>query len=155
MMQGPFRAEELNEVIEQSGIRILRDAHVQITEDLVLVGREDRGAARGEQTRASVAELLAGVDAEDFILMLDHQPNEYAENAAAGTDLLLSGHTHGGQMFPLDILQEIVPFNDGVYGQYALGADQNAIITSGFGTWEIPLKTAAPAEYVIVNILPH
>jgi predicted MPP superfamily phosphohydrolase len=155
MMQGPFSAEELNAAIEESGITILQDECVQITDDLVLVGREDRSKGRGDTPRASIEALLADVERTDFILTLDHQPNEYAENTAAGTDLLLSGHTHGGQLFPLDILQEIVPFNDAVYGEYALGKDGIAIVTSGFGTWEIPIKTAAPAEYVIIDILPE
>lgn len=155
MMQGPFTTEELNAAIEENGITILCDMRVPITDELVLVGREDRSAARGDQRRASVSELLAGVDSADFILMLDHQPSEYAQNAAAGTDLLLSGHTHGGQIFPLDILQELVPFNDAVYGAYALGENGAAIVTSGFGTWAIPVKTAAPAEYVTIDILPR
>jgi predicted MPP superfamily phosphohydrolase len=155
MMQGPFSAEELNAAIEESGITILQDECVQITDDLVLVGREDRSKGRGDTPRASIEALLADVERTDFILTLDHQPNEYAENTAAGTDLLLSGHTHGGQLFPLDILQELVPFNDAVYGEYALGEDGTAIVTSGFGTWEIPIKTAAPAEYVIIDILPE
>ena len=154
MMEGMFDTEELNAAIKGSGITILQDAHVQITDELVLVGREDRSKDSDEAPRASVSELLASVDATDFILMLDHQPNEYAQNAAAGTDLLLSGHTHGGQIFPIDVLQELVPFNDAVYGEYALGEGGTAIVTAGFGTWEIPVKTAAPAEYVIIDILP-
>ena len=150
----PFSVDDLMAAIGAAGITVLQDTVMQITPDLVLVGREDRSGARGDTPRAAIAELLEGVDPADFILTLDHQPNEYAENAAAGTDLLLSGHTHGGQLFPLNILQEIVPFNDGVYGQYALGEDQLAIVTSGFGTWEIPVKTVGPAEYVIIDILP-
>ncbi len=150
-----FTGAELVAAIEESGITILCDERVQITDDLVLVGREDRSRARGDTPRASVSALLDGVDFADFILTLDHQPNEYAENAAAGTDLLLSGHTHGGQIFPIDILQELGPFNDAVYGQYKLGADTQAIVTAGLGTWEIPVKTAAPAEYVIIDILPE
>lgn len=154
MMQGPFSAEELTAAIEGAGITVLRDARVQIAEDLVLVGREDRSAARGDQTRESIAALLASADPADFLLVMDHQPNEYAENAAAGVDLLVSGHTHGGQIFPINILQELVPFNDAVYGEYALGERGTAIVTAGFGTWEIAVKTAAPAEYVVIDILP-
>ncbi|MBE6629613.1 MAG: hypothetical protein E7624_02035 [Ruminococcaceae bacterium] len=149
-----FTEAELVAAIEQNGITVLQDEVVQITEDLVLVGREDRSAARGEKGRASIAELLSAVELSDFVLTLDHQPNQYAENGAAGTDLLLSGHTHGGQIFPLDILQEIVPFNDAVYGLYDIDDDSKAIVTSGFAGWAFPIKTAAPAEYVIIDILP-
>jgi len=54
----------------------------------------------------------------------------------------------------LDILQEIVPFNDAVYGLYDIDDDSKAIVTSGFAGWAFPIKTAAPAEYVIIDILP-
>ena len=150
-----FTEAELVAAIEQNGITILQDEIVQITEDLVLVGREDRSAERGEKGRASIGELLSAVELSDFVLTLDHQPNQYAENGAAGTDLLLSGHTHGGQLFPIDILQEIVPFNDAVYGLYDIDDDSKAIVTSGFAGWAFPIKTAAPAEYVIIDILPN
>jgi predicted MPP superfamily phosphohydrolase len=96
---------------------------------------------------------LEKVKKEDFILTLDHQPNEYKENGQLGTDLLLSGHTHAGQLFPINYLQELIPFNDGVYGMYDIGEKGKAIITSGFGTWSYPSKTAGPAEYVIIDIV--
>ena len=87
-------------------------------------------------------------------MVLDQQPNQYAENVAAGTDLVLSGHTHGGQIFPLDLVMEIIPFNDGIYGYYELSEQTGAIVTSGFAGWEFPIKTAAPAEYVVIDLLP-
>lgn len=155
MIGSAFTEAELVAAIEQSGITILQDEAAQITEDFVLVGREDRSAERSEGGRASIAELLSTVDHADFVLTLDHQPNQYAENGAAGTDLLLSGHTHGGQIFPIDILQELIPFNDAVYGYYEIDTDSAAIVTSGFAGWAFPIKTAAPAEYVIIDILPN
>lgn len=140
--------------MQENGIVILDDEVVQITEDFVLVGREDRSADRfGYGKRASLNELFARVDTDDFVLTLDHQPNEYAENGKIGTDLLLSGHTHGGQLFPLNLLMMIVPFNDGVYGRYEIDADTTAIVTSGFAGWNYSVKTAAPAEYVIIDVV--
>ena len=140
--------------MRENGIIILDDEVVQITEDFVLVGREDRSADRfGYGDRASLTELFASVDTDDFVLTLDHQPNEYAENGKIGTDLLLSGHTHGGQLFPINWIQEIIPFNDGVYGLYEIDADTTAIVTSGFAGWNYPIKTAAPAEYVIIDVV--
>ncbi|MBQ7355323.1 MAG: metallophosphoesterase [Clostridia bacterium] len=140
--------------MKENGIIVLQDDVVQITDDFVLVGREDRSADRfGYGKRASLTELFDKVDTTDFVLTLDHQPNEYAENGKIGTDLLLSGHTHGGQLFPLNLLMKIIPFNDGVYGRYEIDADTTAIITSGFAGWNYPVKTAAPAEYVIIDVV--
>ncbi len=149
-----YTVDDLLHAITENGITVLDDEVVQITDDLVLVGREDRSSDRfGNGGRASLEKLFAAVDTDDFVLTLDHQPNEYAENGKIGTDLLLSGHTHGGQLFPIDIIQELIPFNDGVYGLYAIDSDTKAIVTSGFATWNYPMKTAAPSEYVVIDVV--
>lgn len=148
VVKSPFTEEQLNEAITASGITILQDETLSLTEDFWLVGREDR-SHRG---RKPLEALLESAERDDFVLVLDHQPNDYAANAALGVDLVLSGHTHGGQLFPINYLQEWIPFNDGVYGRYQIGKDSVAIVTAGFGTWNYKTKTAAPAEYVIIDI---
>ena len=148
MMESDFTDDNLNRIIRENGIRILQDDVIEIGDDLTLIGREDKS----RNNRLSVAELLESADREDFLLVADHQPNQYKENGEAGTDLLLSGHTHGGQLFPVNLLMEIVPFNDGVYGEYTIGEDSKAIVTSGFAAWSYPFKTAAPSEYMIIDI---
>lgn len=151
-LQSDYTEQELIDAITAGGITILQDSTAQIGEDMVLIGREDRSRERTGAGRASIEELLAGVDPDAFLLTLDHQPNQYAENGRAGTDLLLSGHTHGGQLFPLNYVQKIIKFNDGVYGHYRIDEDTQAIVTSGFAGWAYPVKTAAPSEYVIIDI---
>ena len=149
MMDNAFTENEMIEAISTSGITILQDEVISLTDDLVLVGREDRS----RKNRESLSELFEKVDPDSFVMVLDHQPNDYKENGRLGTDLLLSGHTHAGQLFPINYLQELVPFNDGVYGMYDIGESGKAIITSGFGTWSYPSKTAGPAEYVMIDIV--
>lgn len=151
LMKSSFTEEELEEVILSNGITILKDQVLSVTDELTIVGREDRSV----KDRMPLEKLLENVDLNDYILTLDHQPNGYSQNGKLGTNLLLSGHTHAGQMFPINYLQEVIPFNDGVYGRYDIDSDTVAIITSGFGTWSYPSKTAGPAEYVIVDIKPN
>lgn len=146
-----FTNEELRDAIERNGIIILNDEVFSVTEDFVLVGRNDNSA----RARKSIAELIEMVDKNDFILTLDHQPVEYAENGNAGTDLLLSGHTHGGQIWPLNYINTLISPNDAVYGHVQIDSDTQAIVTSGFAGWSYPIKTAAPAEYVIIDIIPE
>ena len=152
-MQGEYTADFLYETIVKNNIAVLQDDTFVINDELTLVGRDDKGFS-AQSNRKSIFTLLSDVDRSNFILTLDHQPCEYAENGKAGTDLILSGHTHAGQLWPLNWLQELVPFNDGVYGYYDIDQDTAAIITSGVAGWGFEVKTAAPAEYVIVDILP-
>ncbi|MHB8906971.1 MAG: metallophosphoesterase, partial [Melioribacteraceae bacterium] len=89
------------------GITELRDTSVKIDDSFSVVGREDRSVKQfsGRQ-RKSLSELLTGIDKSFPIIMMDHQPfglNEASEN---GIDLQLSGHTHNGQLWPINYIIE-------------------------------------------------
>ena len=83
--------------------------------------------------------------------MIDHQPNAYDEEADSGADLVLSGHTHGGHIFPGAYLGEWFGMNDRSYG---IEKRQNTqfVVTSGISGWGIPFKTGTFSEYVMINI---
>ncbi|MBQ3084714.1 MAG: metallophosphoesterase [Clostridia bacterium] len=152
LIRSEYTAEDLVQAIESNGITILKDETLNINDDLVLVGRDDRGFSLKKEGRAEIADLIKTVDQSRFVLTLDHQPKEYAQNGEAGTDLLLSGHTHGGQIFPVNWISALIRSDDAVYGHTQIDADTQAIVTSGLAGWGFPLKNAAPAEYVIVDI---
>ena len=148
-----FTEKELVQTIESSGITLLSDETFSINDEFTVVGRED-AAYEGESVRAPIAELVKDVDTTDFILMLDHQPRQYKENGEAGVDLLLSGHTHGGQIFPANLMFDLFGINEAVYGYTKINETTQAFVTSGFAGWGFPVKTCAPAEYVLIDILP-
>ena len=150
-LESAFTDADLRAHMEAAGITVLRDEVLPLTADLTLIGREDRS----REGRAALSDLLSEADAATFLLTLDHQPCEYEENAALGTDLLLSGHTHGGQIWPANLLDKLVHFNDANYGLTALDEDSVAIVTSGVAGWGWPIKTSAPSEYVLIEILPR
>ena len=147
---GQYTEKELLAVVEECGITVLRDSLYTVNGELTLAAREDQHAS----DRLSINALLSDADREDFLLTIDHQPTDYAQNGIAGTDLLLSGHTHGGQFFPLNLFMELFGINDAVYGVTEIDADTTAIVSSGFACWGYPFKTAAPAEYLVIDILP-
>lgn len=151
LLKSDYTQEELANVIENAGITILQDETEIINGELALIGREDRM----KDNRNSVDALVTVIDTDKFILVADHQPNQYDENVQANVDLIVSGHTHGGQIFPLNVVMKVFGINDGVYGQYMLSENTQAIVTSGLAGWSYPIKTAAPAEYVIIDILPN
>lgn len=143
-----FTEKDLLVAIESQNITILTDDVYEVTEDFVIVGREDPIAG----ARTPIETLLGDVNKDAFILTLDHRPAEYIQNGKAGTDLLLSGHTHGGHLFPLNIVMKVFGINDAVYGYTQIDEDTAAIVTSGFAGWCYPVKTCAKSEYVIINI---
>lgn len=144
---------ELEKIISDSGITILQDETADILNEVLIIGREDKSYKSID--RKNLEELKGNIGDDSFILVLDHQPTAYEENIGADIDLVLSGHTHNGQLWPFNWILNIVKFNDGVYGLYELDSGTTAIVTSGFAGWGFPIKTSAPAEYVVIDIKPR
>jgi predicted MPP superfamily phosphohydrolase len=143
-----YTPAQLRSAVSRSGITLLEDAAVRITPDVLLVGRRDAGG-----TRAEIGTLLNGADRDAFILVADHQPRDFAQEEAAGVDLTLSGHTHGGQIWPLGLLSQPLGFNDLCYGTMQHGSFQ-AIVTSGLSGWGYPIRTEHHSEYVLITVTP-
>ncbi|MBQ1746971.1 MAG: metallophosphoesterase, partial [Muribaculaceae bacterium] len=101
-------------LLEQTGIRILRDKSISVG-DVTIIGRDDRS----NRSRKSVARLMQGVTRGDYIILLDHQPFNLAEAEQNGVDLQLSGHTHRGQVWPLNWVTKKMYECD--YGQWRKG----------------------------------
>lgn len=146
--QRSYTDEELENAILENQITILEDSYEVINDELILAGRAD--AAWGNSSnRASVEEILADVDREKYIIMVDHQPIEAEENNAQGVDLELSGHTHAGQLWPIGVLSELTGVLN--YGEYQ---EENCkvIVSSGFTGWGYPIRTEEHCEYVLINV---
>lgn len=142
-----FTAEELERALTENGVHVLRDGAELVDGRFYVVGREDR--SRGE--RMSMTELLEGLDRDKYVIVLDHQPNDYDSEAAAGADLVLSGHSHGGQLIPITHVGEWFGMLDRAYG-YERRQGTDFIVTSGISCWEILFKTGTRSEYVIVTV---
>ena len=77
--------------------------------------------------------------------------NDYDAEAEAGADLVLSGHTHGGQMLPINRIGEWIGANDFTYGYERIDST-DFIVTSGISDWAIDFKTGCRSEYVVIEI---
>jgi len=136
--------------IESKGIRILKDEVVTIEGGVQIAGRLDRDSRRfyGRE-RKPLSELLAGADHSKPIILLDHQPTDLSEADKNGIDLQLSGHTHNGQMWPLNHLTS--KLYELSYG-YKTKGSTHYIVSSGFGLWGPRVRSGSRSEVLLVNI---
>ena len=96
-------------------------------------------------------ELTTSLDKSKYMIVLDHQPADYQNQAQSGVDLVLSGHTHGGQLFPFNKIGKLIGANDFIYGTTKINKT-NFIVTSGISDWAIKFKTGTKSEFVIIDI---
>ena len=90
-------------------INVLRDQVVVLPNGVQLIGRDDRDSRRmGDGGRKSLAVLMQGVDKSSPVIVMNHQPFALEEAEKEGVDLHLSGHTHNGQMWPLNYMTEAI-----------------------------------------------
>lgn len=131
--------------MEKAGITMLSDEAVSINDSFYIVGRNDLT----DRNRKSIKEILDSLENDKPIIMLDHQPNTLMEASENGVDLLLSGHTHGGQIAPANFITSMIYEND--WG-YLKKENLHSIVTSGFGFWGPPFRIGTQSEVVEIKI---
>ena len=145
-----YTVEELEKTLDESNIITLIDVTYTINDEISLIGRYDASFTR-ENNRKTSKELLKDLDMEDFLFMIDHQPIDLEINSSLGYDLQVSGHTHGGQIFPVGILDNLLKINEMNYGHRKIN-DFSAIVSSGMAGWNYSFRTENHSEYVVINI---
>ena len=143
---------EMQRFLEQSNIVLLNDEHITINDRFVLVGRLDSSpiGGFGGLERACIADIMASIDSELPIIVMDHSPAHLREYGNE-FDLLLFGHTHRGQFFPMNLITKLMFTVD--YGYYQDNPDSpHAIVTSGVSTWGIPIRIGTNNEIVCITI---
>lgn len=139
-----YDGNDFAKALEDNNVEILEDEAKLIDDRFYIVGRLD-GA------RLSAESIVEGLDKSRYMVMLDHEPSDYAAEAAVGADLVLSGHTHGGQLLPVIHAGEWMGANDATYGYERIG-DTDFIVSSGISSWQIKFKTGCRSEFVVVDV---
>jgi uncharacterized protein len=129
------------------GIRVLRNERVELVRGGVafdLAGIDDHAAHHYAGHGADLPKALAGRDRSRALVLLAHQPRQAHVAAQHDVDLQISGHTHGGQLWPWHY---IVKIQQGglLAGRYTIGRTQ-LYVSRGTGYWGPPLRVGAPAE---------
>ena len=146
-----YTGDDLIAELQKNGVVVLQDEAVLIDERFYIVGRQDKSEESRSGHRSSMGELTVELDSSKYIIVMDHQPNDYEAQAASRVDLVLSGHTHGGQLIPINDVGILIGANDATYGLETRN-DTNFIVTSGISDWEILFKTGCRSEFVVVDI---
>ncbi|MGN0517170.1 MAG: metallophosphoesterase [Acutalibacteraceae bacterium] len=142
---------EFTQALKAAGVTVLEDESILIDDRFYIVGRKDYSEEQKGNHCMSMAELTDGLDSSKYIIVMDHQPHDYDAQANSKTDLVLSGHTHGGQLLPINYVGEWTGVNCRTYG-YEKRNNTEFIVTSGISDWEIKFKTGCISEYVVIDV---
>lgn len=132
----------------QAGFEVLRD-EVKEAAGISIAGIDDvTGGRHGIIDKNSLAaQTMPPTKNDKFILLLKHQP--YV-NSADNFNLQLSGHTHGGQLFPFRLITGLFFKNN--YGYYKLEKNKLLYVSRGVGTWGPPVRVFAPPEITVIDL---
>jgi hypothetical protein len=143
-------AEEACAYLSEHGVTFLRDQVVRLPSGFYLVGREDRSIRRFTgRDRKSLQELMVLTDKTYPVILMDHQPFELEEGESNGADLQISGHTHHGQLWPINfITKRVYELSWG----YKKKNNTHVYVSSGVGTWGPPVRLGNRPEIVNIRI---
>ena len=135
---------------ERLGLTVLRDESVRVGRDdaaIRLAGVDD---LEGTGTFSPDLEAaLEDVDPDEFALLAAHQPRQALDVEGRGVDVQLSGHTHGGQLWPLRYL---VPLQQPAVDGVEVVAGTTVVTSRGVGAWGPPVRVAAAPEVPVVTL---
>ena len=134
-----YTEKDLVQAMEKNGIKILADSYADIAPDLVLLGRQDDASVLRKD------EAFEKKPPEKFLLVADHQP------LGTEADLIVSGHTHAGQFFPLKALYAVI---GKVEGDYHIG-DIPMYVSSGASGWRVPFRTDSRSAFEVITLKPE
>jgi predicted MPP superfamily phosphohydrolase len=139
------------ELLPTLGIRPLRNEQLVIGDEggrFTLAGVDDWSAAQfGAGHGMDLEKAIAGHDPERALVLLAHQPRDFQAAVRAGVDLQLSGHTHGGQLFPFNLaVRATTPWVKGLYRETVDGRPGQIYVSRGTGYWGPPMRLGSPPE---------
>ncbi|CCQ15520.1 Metallophosphoesterase [Rhodococcus sp. AW25M09] len=149
-------AQEWLDHMENIGWNSLHNRHVVLHrgDDALIIAGVDDATAKGSGAPGHGADLdraLAGTDSTMPVLLLAHQPKQVADAVRAGVDLQVSGHTHGGQIWPFSALVRLD--QPVVHGLSRHGARTQLYTSRGSGFWGPPFRVFAPSEISLLTLV--
>ena len=143
-----YTDEQLTELILSAGITILKDEYAEIADDLMLLGREDYTTA---ENRKAWSELSSQNSSGRALVVADHQPYDNEQLEKAEFFLQVSGHTHAGQLFPIQLIYRALGLQ--AYGEFDY-ADSVLYVSAGASEWMTPFRTEEHCEWDLITLKP-
>lgn len=143
---------QMLQFLEESGITVLQEEHQVVADSFVILGRLDPSpiGGFGGKERKETKELLSSLPEGLPVIVLDHTPS-HVEQYGKEVDLVVSGHTHKGQIFPFRLGTKLLFEVD--YGLYQRNEEAPVyIVTSGAGTWGPPMRVGTNSEIVRITL---
>ncbi|OLF37377.1 MULTISPECIES: metallophosphoesterase [unclassified Psychrobacter] len=140
--------QPISHSLRSAGVHLLNDDVVCLThqgQPIWLVGRFDNH----KRERVATTKLLAQVNVDEPIILLDHRPSDIVEHSQLSIDLQVSGHTHNGQVFPANFIVNAI--NRLGYGYEAIGRG-HFVVSSGYGFWGIPFRLGSRSEIWLITL---
>ena len=142
-----WHASEWVKEFSRLGMTFLKNEHRVIREGLVIAGVTD--PAGRDSHKSDLTAALAGAPRDAFRVLLAHRPQVADAASRAGVDLQLSGHTHGGQFFPFNLL--IRWFQPVVSGLHRIG-NTLLYVSRGTGYWGPPSRLGVGGEITLITL---
>ena len=137
--------DEVEHFMEKAGIISLRDAVCLVDSSFYLIGRDDYS----NKHRKQLVDLVDDLNNDLPRIMLDHQPYNLSEAEQNNIDLQLSGHTHAGQFFPINlIVNQMYELPHG----YKKKGNTHYFVSSGLGIWGPPFRIGTQSEIVVIDM---
>lgn len=140
-----YAGQDKGTFFSKAGITVLCDSIIVINNSFALGGRYDSHNGR----RKTVNDLIETVTDSLPMILLDHRPTELDQVSKTSVDVQLSGHTHNGQLFPINLItNKVYELSWG----YLKKGNTHFFVTSGIRLWGPPVRTAGKSEIMVINI---
>lgn len=140
-----YAGQDKGSFFNNSGIVMLRDSVVISGNSFVLAGRNDSHT----RTRKSVEEIMGAIPDSLPVILVDHRPTVISQIGRHSPDVVLSGHTHNGQLFPINLItRRVYELSHG----YMKKGETHFFVSSGIRLWGPPVRTTGKSEIIVIDI---
>jgi predicted MPP superfamily phosphohydrolase len=140
-----YAGQDKGSFFDKAGMRVLCDNLVVFDSSFTLAGRYDSHFGQ----RESVSDLLSSASDSLPLILVDHRPTEIDEVSRTKADIQLSGHTHDGQMFPINLItRRVYQLSWG----HMKKENTHFFVTSGIRLWGPQVRTTGKSEIMVIDV---